>query len=174
MEGELIYAIQKELAIRFPDSSVLFRTDFKHEDWPTYKMPLVIFNIEGGGDTEQFLGGTTMEDWAVSIAVYNLMPDNSGEDSTDYSANRIEIASFARRYFSNFTIFQSPEMLALINDFGTRWTLVGVGRAEHLQHPDGTCKGHAIHFDTISLDRMTTGSVQQTPLTTITTIDPTS
>lgn len=173
MVDEIIYGVQQEINALFLDTgcTVILKADFKANSWPTYKMPLVLIDVEEGDDTMQLLGGVTMMDWSFDLSAYNYMPDITGLDPTPYSAERTEIADKLRRHFSNFANWVTPEMIQAYTDYKVRWTLSRVGKADQLEHPDGLCKGFKFGFSTISLDYETAGSVPGPGLNDINQVD---
>lgn len=174
MLGALIFGLQQEILAQFgEDCSILLRTDYRPANMATYKMPLILIAVEASEATMQFMGGLTEEDYMITLSAYNYEPDNSGMDQTGYSANLIDnVLSPLRRVFSNYSTFKSAAMRALNPTYGTRLTLVGMHKAEALEHPDGLILGEAITFDSISFDNKTTGFVEQTPLQTINVVNP--
>lgn len=161
MKGEIINGVMKEINYLYGDTgcSVLFRTDFKPSNWPTYKMPLILIDIEPGGDFQQMLGGLTMADWRFYLSAYNYFPDISGLDPTSFSTDTQNHGDILRRQFSNYAVFKTDEMKKTYTDYGIRWTLSDVVAAEKLEHPDGLIDGDRIEFDTISWDIKTIGTV---------------
>lgn len=169
MEGEILYGVQKEIENLFSGSgcTVILKTDFSSAKWPTYKMPLILIDIEPGNDTQQMIGGLTMMDWQFSLSAYNYMPNIGGKDPTNYSATRINVADKLRVHFSAFAVMVAKEMLLVFTQYGIKWTLSGLHKADPLEHPNGLCKGHKIIFDTISWDLLTVGSEEKIALQTI-------
>lgn len=160
MNDELIYAVQQELLALFKvnKATIILHTDFKESNWPTYMMPLVLISIEAGDLSQQLLGGVTMEDWTISLSVYNHRPDISGMNPKDTSAKATKIWDNVRRHFSNFAVFITKEMVDVQNKYGFRWTYSGKTEAVGLEHPDGLCMGKAYNFGVVGLDEDTSGT----------------
>lgn len=156
-----MYAVQQEVLYLYQDTgaTVMFKTNFKTSDMPTYKFPLVLIDMEPGGDFQEMPGGLTMADWEFSLSIYDYLQDISGLDPTEFSVQVGKKADDLRRHFQNFTIFKTPEMLAALTNYGTRWTLSGVKPADHIETQDGLSVGFKFIFDTISWDNKTLGVV---------------
>jgi hypothetical protein len=173
MVNDIVRAVKLELEFIFGgEASILQRSNFKNGNWPSYKMPLITIHLQPGDESQQMLGGWTMEDWRITLSVYTHTPDLGGTDPTSFSDDQLEIIEQVQTAFSDYAVFNTAEMQALQPNYGTRWTYMGKTEAEALEHPDGLCLGMAIHFDTISLYEKTTGFVCTTPLSTITEINP--
>lgn len=175
MTGEIIYAVQQEVLKQFEDTgaSVLLRNNYKSSDWPSYKMPLVLIQVEENpDDIMEYPGGLTQFGWRFMISGYNYQPNPDGSDPTDYSATRINVIDDIRRHFKTFGRWLTQYMTDAFNTYGIRWTLSTVQDAEVLEHPDGLVLGKCITFDTISFDVTTRGWNDVTPLQTITQTGP--
>lgn len=163
LKGEIIYAFSQELKALFADGSVtiLVKTDNKNNQQPTYKLPLVEIDMQPGGDSGEFLGGLTMEDYHLSLSVYNYQ-QGTPEDTTDYSATLIDIVDIVRQKFVNFAVFLAPEMAAAFAAYGMRMTYSGSGEAHPLEHADGLADGTAIRFSVVAFDNTVAGSQYKT------------
>jgi hypothetical protein len=168
MEGDIIYAMTQELQAQFGDigCTILLRTDYKTDDMPTYKMPLILLDIEPSGDSLQCLGGLTMMDYTTILSVYNYQ-QGVPEDPTDYSITRINIADPVRQDFSAFAVFKSAAMIAALTTYGFKISFQGAGKAPPLEHPDGLIQGRSWHFAIIAFDNTTTGSKFVTPFNSV-------
>lgn len=157
----LTYAIQQELLTFYKGKpgTVLLHKRYRPKKMPTYQMPLVLIHKHGGSDFGQMLGGVTLEDWEIDLCIYWYRPDGYGSDPTTESADTEDIADQIRQHFSNFSVFISDELQALLNTYGTRLTLSQVSEADALPAPDGLVDGHKITFSSISWDTTTSGTI---------------
>lgn len=159
LKGEIIFAFTQELKTLFADDSVtiLVKTDYPSKDMSTFKFPLVEVDMQPGGDSGEFLGGLTMEDYHCTFSVYNHQ-QSTPEDPTDYSATLVDITDIVRQQFSNFSSYLSAELIAAKNTYGMRLTYAGSAEARPLEHADGTAMGTAIHFNVVAFDNTKIGS----------------
>lgn len=159
LKGEIIFAFTQELKALFADDSVtiLVKTDYPRSNMPTYKFPLVEVDMQPGGDSGEFLGGLTMEDYHCTFSVYNHQ-QGTPEDPTDYSATLVDITDTVRQQFSNFSSYLSAELIAAKNTYGMRLTYAGSSEAKPIEHADGTAMGTSIHFDVVAFDNTKIGS----------------
>lgn len=160
MIDELQYGIQQEVLAMLGVSggTVILHTDFKDINWPTYIMPLILISFDVGDLNQQFLGGTTMEDWTISFSAYTHRPDVSGLDPTGNAAANTLIIDTVRRRFSAYAQFASDDLIAAINKYGFKFTYMGKSEAEPLEHPEGLCFGKKVIFGCVGLDEETEGT----------------
>lgn len=161
MTGALTYAIQQELLAfyKLDAATILERTNFTPTKWPTYTIPLFLWEEEGGEDTFQFIGGLTQDNLIITLSAYIWAPDISGSDPTPFSASLRDEADRLRQHFSVYTNMLSQEMIDAVNTYGWKWTLSGAGKAESLEHPEGLVKGFKFTFESIALDDSTSGTL---------------
>ena len=169
MIGEILNAVQQEClqyvqANLMPDgtmATVIQKTNYHASKLPTYSMPFVIIDLVDAPDSQQWLGGVTKMEWNFALNVYNYYPNGYLDDATGTSEDLINIIDSIRQHFSQRQ-WITAQMPQILSDYGTRFTLSGVDKADQLESPDGLTIGFRIIFDTVSIDDATDSVIEST------------
>ena len=150
MINEILQAVIDECNAFQPSSTIIFKTDFKNDNLPTYSMPLILIDLVDAPDSGQSIGGATIMEWLFSLNSYNYMPNAENSIDNGYSTDLIKVVDDIRRYFT-VGVWQTAEMTNIENNYGFKFSLSGIMAADQID-ADGLVLGYKINFISISID----------------------
>jgi hypothetical protein len=158
MIGEILNTVIQECRALLDGrgATVILKTDFNTNSLLNYGMPLLLLDVPDGVETGMYAGGVTHADWLFVFNSYNYEPDAYNDDKSGYSTSLLDFIDEIRRHFS-FEVWETQEMIDVVNKYGFRFTLSGITPADALEG-DGLVMGYKIVFDSIAID-VTTAAV---------------
>lgn len=143
---------------KFKGGTCVFVTDWKPNQ-VAEQMPLILLDMQDSPEASQYLGGVTRMDWIFGMNAYSTMPDSYNDDIEDpYATSLMQIIDLIREHFSTAqanSAWLTAEMVNITNDFGFKFTLSGVVRADSLPYRTGWIKGYRIMFDSLAVQEST-------------------
>jgi hypothetical protein len=147
---------------RFKGGTCVFVTDWRPNQ-VAEQMPLVLLDMTDSPEASQYLGGVTRMDWVFNLNAYSTMPDSYNDNVEDpYATSLMAIIDLIREHFSTAQAigadqlgvdggWLTQEMIDITNDFGFKFTLSGVVRADALPYKTGWIKGYRVVMDSVAV-----------------------
>jgi len=150
MINKILQAVITECQAAQPEATILFRTDFKLDNVPTYSMPLLLVDLVDAPDSGQAIGGVTIMEWIFALNSYNYMPNPEASPDGGYSSDLLEPIDCIRRHFTKST-WLTDGMREIESDYGFTFSLSGIHAADMIDS-DGLAIGYKIMFSSVSID----------------------
>ena len=162
MFGKIIQGILDECQELFKDTgaTVLLNTHFSPENFPLYKLPVLILDISESPEIDQYIGGVTRMDWNFSFKVYMYEPNPGVDIDNEYSTSLLNHIDDIRRHFTGKEIL-SDNYQYIIDNYNFILTLNGIDPAPAITK-DGLTIGFTISFQSTSIDTETSNLIDST------------
>ena len=150
MINRILQAVLAECQAAQPNSTIIFKTDFKLDNVLTYTMPLLLIDLIDAPESGQAIGGMTIMEWLFALNSYNYMPNPEVSPDGGYSTDLLKPVDEIRRHFT-IGNWMTDGMTEIEENYGFKFSLSGITGADQID-ADGLISGYKINFNSISVD----------------------